>query len=266
MSLRSAAYRAALGGLVTATALALGGCTYEREGPPKLHFTHFKTEAPQDDTVTVCSAYGCQHQTPFTFTENDIRQIAIVMDEARSDNSAKAEREAIGQAIAWIERRVGSVTGTDRDRPGLDLLGSGDRHQQDCVDEATNTTSYLMVMERYAMLRHHKVVRPMAKGNMIMGTWVHWGAMVEEKATARKFAIDSFFHGNGEPPVIMAAERWYIDDGAPVGKPSRPAAYAETPTPDPSPADRGNLNRLFDKVLAGKPVSKPSAFGYANRR
>lgn len=266
MCVRIAAYRAMLGALLTTSALALAGCTYERDGPPELHFTHFKAGAPVDDTVTVCSAYGCQHQTLFTFTENDIRQIAIVMDEARRDGSAEAEREAVGQAIAWIERRIGPVTGTDRDRPGLDILGSGDKGQQDCVDEATNTTSYLMVLERYDLLRHHKVVRPMAKGNMIMGTWVHWGAMIEEKATGQKYAVDSFFYKNGRPPVIMAAERWYIDEGTPQPKPRREPVYAEKPVPQPSTADRGNLNQLFDRVVSGKRRSKPAAFGYTGQR
>ncbi len=266
MSLRCVAYRIALGAITASSALVLGGCTYERDGPPELHFTHFETGAPKDDTVTVCSAYGCQHQTLFTFTENDIRQIAIVMDDARGDGTPKAEREAIGKTIAWIERRIGAVTGTERDRPGLDLLGSGDKHQQDCVDEATNTTSYMLVMERYALLRHHKVVRPMAKGNMIMGTWVHWGAMIEEKATGQKYAVDSFFYGNGKPPVIMAAERWYIDEGTLAPEQTRARTYAQSPLPAPSPTDRGNLNRLFDRVIAGKPASRPAAFGYARKR
>ena len=36
--------------------------------------------------------------------------------------------------------------GTASDRPSMDFRGSGDRGRQDCVDEATNTTSYLLVL------------------------------------------------------------------------------------------------------------------------
>lgn len=289
MSFRDVAYRGTFGLLLATGALFLGGCTYEREGPPELHFVHFKTGAPKNDTVTVCSAHGCQHQTPFTFAENDIRQIATIMANSRADDTAEAEREAIGEAIAWIERRVGAATGTDRDRPGLDILGSGDRSQQDCVDEATNTTSYLMVMERYGMFRHHKVARPFAKGNMILGKWVHWGAMVEERATGKKYAVDSFFYANGEPPVIMAADRWYIDDTGPAATPGQATAVANAATGALQPMAREDFDRLLERVLPrdtaprqdsssddlttlvervlAKPAApRPAAFGYARSK
>jgi hypothetical protein len=260
--------------------LGLGACTYEQEGPPDLHFKLFKTGAPADDTVTVCSGYGCTHQASFTFTAEDIRQLAVIMDAARAEDTPEAERKALGTAIAWIERRVGPATGTANDRPGLDFLGAGMKSQQDCVDEATNTTSYMLVMERYALLRHHKVVRPMAKGNMILGRWPHWGAMIEEHASGTKFAVDSFFHANGELPVIMAASKWYMEEDNPTvialpppdpdenrvarassGK--RPATVsAEAPLPE-GPVDRGGLNRMMDRLFAGRPASRPSAFGYA---
>lgn len=268
MRLRFAAYRRIASVLLAAGTIGLGACTYEQAGPPELHYEFFKAHAPVDDTVTVCSAYGCTHQTSFTFTENDIRQIAIIMDRARVENTPKAEREALGQAIAWIERRVGPATGTDSDRPGLDIFGSGSKSQQDCVDEATNTTSYMLVMERYAMLRHHKVVRPMAKGNLIMGRWPHWGAMIEERASGKKYAVDSFFYANGKPPVIMEANNWYIADDNPTvialpppdPREGRTTRTAKKPHYEPAgPKDQGGMNRLMSRVLS-QPGPRASAF------
>lgn len=64
-------------GLAALALLALTSCKYEQAGPPELHFEFFKSRAPVDDTVTVCSGYGCTFQTQFTFTADDIRQIAI---------------------------------------------------------------------------------------------------------------------------------------------------------------------------------------------
>ena len=52
----------------------LGGCTYEQEGPPDLHFEKFDAKPPKLDKVTVCHAYGCKEQTPFTFTQADIAE------------------------------------------------------------------------------------------------------------------------------------------------------------------------------------------------
>jgi hypothetical protein len=57
--------------------------------------------------VTVCSAYGCRHKPPFTFTHYDIATLTTVMASNRS-HTGSDERKAIAKAIAWIENRVES--------------------------------------------------------------------------------------------------------------------------------------------------------------
>ena len=55
--------------LLFAFAIAiLGGCFYKQECPPEAHFEQFSTKPPKGDRVTVCHAYGCKAQTPFTFS------------------------------------------------------------------------------------------------------------------------------------------------------------------------------------------------------
>ena len=46
----------------------------------------------------------------------------------------------------------------------MDFRGSGDTTQLDCVDEATNTTSYILVLDRHGLIRHHRVERPLRQG------------------------------------------------------------------------------------------------------
>ena len=110
------------------------------------------------------------------------------------------------------------------------------------------------------MLRHHKVARPYAKGNMIMGKWLHYSAMIKEHATGRKYAVDSFFYANGKPPVIMDASRWYIDEGAPSAQ--APTAFASAPSPKSPAMDRSGMNQLVDLVLAPASAPRPAALGY----
>jgi hypothetical protein len=63
----------------------------------------------------------------------------------------------------------------------MDFLGSGDTSQQDCVDEATNTTSYLLVLERNGLIQRHLVERPFAKDDGPIGRTDQgkgkWGAV-----------------------------------------------------------------------------------------
>lgn len=199
---------------VLVIALALAGCTHERNGPTLGHFDDFHVTRPQGNLVHVCSAYGCKKQTRLRFTDADITEIKAVMRKATKVDSAVEERRAVAYAIGWMETRVGKEIGTDKDRPGMDFAASGDPTQQDCVDEATNTTSYLLVLQNNGLLKHHTVGTPFAKDQLWRGVsgWTHWTAVLAENNGGRKYAVDSWIFANGENPAIVDTEKWYISD------------------------------------------------------
>jgi hypothetical protein len=190
----------------------LAGCTHERFGPVGQHYIDFRTAAPRNNTVYVCHAYGCRVQTPFRFTDADIAQLKTLMIKTRKADTPFEERRAVAYAVGWMERRTGDVIGTSGDRPGMDFAASGDPAQQDCVDEATNTTSYLLILERNGLLKHHSVGTPFSKENLLRGVagWPHWTAVLKEHAIGQKWAVDSWIYANGENPAIVEAEKWYI--------------------------------------------------------
>ena len=193
-------------------ALLAVGCTHERLGPVSQHYVDFHTQAPRNNTVYVCHAYGCRLQTPFRFNDADIAALRTLMTKTRKANSAFEERRAVAYAIGWMEKRTGDVIGTSTDRPGMDFEASGDPTQQDCVDEATNTTSYLLILERNGLLKHHTVGTPFSKENLLRGVagWPHWTAVLKENANAQKWAVDSWIYVNGENPAVVETEKWYI--------------------------------------------------------
>lgn len=190
----------------------LGACTHPRTGPVSQHYVDFAVEPPRNNTVYVCHAYGCRMQTRFRFTDADVAAIKSLMDRVRKGDNPGEERRAVAYAIGWMERRTGDVIGTSADRPGMDFKASGDPTQQDCVDEATNTTSYLLILERNGLLRHHTVGTPFSKENLLRGIagWPHWTAVLKENSNGQKWAVDSWIYANGENPAIVEAEKWYI--------------------------------------------------------
>jgi len=194
-----------------ATFLA-GACTHERFGPVSQHYVDFHTQPPRNNTVYVCHAYGCQMQTRFRFEDTDIEALRTLMAKTRKADTPYEERRAVAYAIGWMERRTGDVIGTSADRPGMEFGASGDPTQQDCVDEATNTTSYMLILERNGLLKHHTVGTPFSKENLLRGVagWPHWTAVLKENATGQKWAVDSWIYANGENPAIVEAEKWYI--------------------------------------------------------
>ena len=62
------------------------------------------------------------------------------------------------------------------------------------MDEATNTTSYLMILQSHGLLKYHTVVVPMTKGDLLKATlqgdpvkyWPHWTAVIQEKSTGQR--------------------------------------------------------------------------------
>jgi hypothetical protein len=201
-----------IGALVIVLVAALGGCTHVRTGSVDHHFVDFHAREPRGNTVYVCHAYGCKMQTRFRFTDEDIAALKDLMEKTRKEDSPYEERRAIAYAIGWMEIRTGEVIGTKDDRPGMDFTASGDPTQQDCVDEATNTTSYLLVLAHNGLLRHHTVGTPFAKENLLRGVsgWPHWTAVIKENEGGKTWAVDSWIFKNGENPAIVETEKWYI--------------------------------------------------------
>jgi hypothetical protein len=195
-------------------ALTLTGCTFERDGPPAFHYQEFKSREPNGNTAFVCHAYGCEKQTPVKFSSAEIKELSELMRKTRKADTPHEERRAIAYAVGWMETYAGKQTGTSADRPGMEFNGPGDPTQQDCVDEATNTTSYLLILQNAGLLKHHTVGRPFSKGNILLGVsnWPHWTAVLWEKGNKQKWAVDSWIYANGENPVVVEAEKWYTKD------------------------------------------------------
>jgi hypothetical protein len=196
-------------------AMTLSACTYEREGPPAYHYQEFKTRAPTTSSVYVCHAYGCKQQTRVKFGPNEIAELTALMRKIKKGDTPHEERRAIAYAIAWMETYAGKIAGTSGDRAGMEFTGSGDPTQQDCVDEATNTTSYMLILEQAGLIKHHTVGRPFSKGNVLIGgisQWPHWTAVLFEKDGNKKWAVDSWIYANGVNPAVIEADKWYIED------------------------------------------------------
>ena len=116
-----------------------------------------------------------------------------------------AERMALAAAIPEFERIAGAQTptGADHGRYRADMLDEG---QQDCVDESSNTTTYLHLLAQRGLLRHHEVLEPQWRTKYIVAT--HRTAAVRESATGRAYAVDSWWEDNGGAPLIKPLGVW----------------------------------------------------------
>jgi len=159
---------------------------------------------PTPERFSVCFDHSCRSIVTRSFTSREWQQMTAPLRQPAT--SAAAERSAIAQAIALMEQLVGEKTGTAGDRGG-NLAGFGQQGQMDCIDESNNTTTYLQLLQRDGLLRHHVLQDRTTRFGLSAGM-PHTTAVILDVATQRRYAVDSWFFDNGEPPVIMLLEDW----------------------------------------------------------
>ncbi|MCG8383502.1 MAG: hypothetical protein MJA28_15010 [Gammaproteobacteria bacterium] len=152
---------------------------------------------------TVCHEYGCNEETEVYFPLASWQEITSLLLE--KPESPRSEREHIARVIAGIEKQVGPLTGTQDDRAGN--YADTPNGQMDCIDESTNTTTYLTLLEQNGLLRWHKVSERVRR--MPWFIFQHWTAVITELKTGKAFAVDSWYLPNGKQPYIQALDSWY---------------------------------------------------------
>lgn len=162
---------------------------------------------PTPGRFSVCSEHTCRKVTQVALTPAQWQQ---VRDQFLPPAvSAADERAYIVSAIALMEILVGPLTETSNDK-GRNFKGVGREGQMDCIDESTNTTSYLTMMAQDGLITHHSVEDRVTRGYFIFG-WPHTTAVIRDHATGERFAVDSWFIDNGEPPFMLPLPVWQND-------------------------------------------------------
>lgn len=105
-----------------------------------------------------------------------------------------------------MEALIGPLTGTSNDR-GRNFQGVGTDGQMDCIDESTNTTSYLTMLVQDGLVTRHSVQDRVTRGFFIFG-WPHTTAVIRDNESGERFAVDSWFLDSGEPPFILPLQVW----------------------------------------------------------
>jgi hypothetical protein len=159
---------------------------------------------PSGGRVYLCHGYTCAFVTPVSLSPAEIRRIGAPLAAAKD---AAAERRGLSAAVQAFEQAVGPRVGTAGDR-GRTQVGQGERGQLDCVDEATNTTSLLLVLAGQGYLQHHRVVEPAQRGFFIDFRYPHSTAVIRDKSTGEAWAVDSWPRAHAEPPVIQPLKEW----------------------------------------------------------
>jgi hypothetical protein len=161
---------------------------------------------PDPANPVVCHGFGCAYRTPILLRNTDKAQIKKLFGPAAA-KSPDAERKAVAATMAWFEKRVAAEAGTAAAKARAGLGHAGDPSQFDCLDKTSNTVGVLAIVSEMGLLRHHVIDTPESRG-FIIGGLPHTTAVVRERKSGQKWAVDGWTHNNGELPDVLPLEQW----------------------------------------------------------
>lgn len=186
-------------GIALFCAQLLAGCTSISS-----NYSGEITEA-KSTRIYVCHGFDCSYKTRYTVTPEDWDRFAEIM--AQGVSSTEAERKAIAAANMYYEERASQAIGV-RDQAKSNIGQSRAKGQMDCIDESTNTRSMLLFLAENGWLKHHDVEGNVSRGVFIDGRYPHSTAVIKEKASGKKWAVDSWFEATGIAPDIVPLSYW----------------------------------------------------------
>ena len=185
-------------------------------------------QTPQLSAFEICQGGGCAEISTTSLTQLEWNEVTSIFNmptkiaQAKSapEDKALAERQKIGQAIGMLEDLVGQKIGTSADLAGTFFDGKL-TGQQDCNDEASNTTTYMRLLKSNGYMPLHEI-EDMRTRNFFFTGWPHSTAVMREIKSGERYAVDSWFYDNGHAATIVTFNLWkanFQPEDSPINKP-----------------------------------------------
>jgi hypothetical protein len=196
-------------GLLVATGLAATPARAEVKLSPALEQMYALTEStpPTARQMTVCYGFVCRLRFDLAFTDAERKLVTDMMNKGRA--TPADERKAIQQAFVWWDHRVARNIGTHVRVANADVRAFDADHNFDCWDTTRNAASFLLVLQTWGVLRHHRVSDPRYRGNVLIGQLPHNTAVIREIApSGMSWVVDQWTTKFGQVPDVMPLEKW----------------------------------------------------------
>ena len=193
------------------------------------------TPALADERVEVCYNYSCAHTATITFSEDQLWRVRQWMLYA---SDAQTERRILAGVMGKLYRWAGVQSPVHADRGG-NRADNDDDGRMDCIDHTASTTHLLKMLQARGWLRFHRVADPIER-KAAFGVLQHFSASIEERPgqlqefrlstqissgaaqevdseeglRGPRFAVDTWFHDNGDPAEVMPLQDW-LEGGGP---------------------------------------------------
>jgi hypothetical protein len=83
----------------------------------------------------------------------------------------------------------------------------GVKGRMDCVDNASNTTTFLHILDDIGELNGWRVSIPKVRNRFAING-VHWTAVLIDMKSSLRWSVDSWYRPNGHLPMVMPLQSW----------------------------------------------------------
>jgi hypothetical protein len=182
----------------------------ELSQPISYLYSSVSINPPSAKSMTICYGFVCRRREMLDFTPGDKNALTQIL--AAGHASAAAERVAVQKAVVWFDRRVGPVIGTNKRIANADFRYFDDKHNFDCWDTTRNTTSLLLVLQDWGLLKFHTVGDPHYRGNALVLQTPHNTAVLVDRATRTEWVVDMWPRAYAQMPDVMTVDQWVKAD------------------------------------------------------
>ena len=157
-------------------------------------------------SLRVCYNWSCARKKVLTFTAEDMagvgQQMAQCSDKTLYD---RLQRIRIGiWQMELLAQKYLPVLANDRE---INVEDKDLEGRTDCVDNASNSTTYLHILQDISELKTWSVELPQVR-DLLRVTDVHWTAVVRDQQNGQLWSVDSWFRPNGHLPFVMPLADW----------------------------------------------------------
>jgi len=157
-------------------------------------------------TLRICFNWSCARRQTMTFTPHDMANIKGLI--ALCPGTSLHERLQRVRIGIWqmevLAQKYQPLLANDL---AINDREAGVAGRLDCVDNASNTTTYLYIVRDIRELAGWTVSSPKIRSRFDL-TAVHWTAVIIDTESGRPWSVDSWFRPNGHLPMVMPLSNW----------------------------------------------------------
>ncbi len=157
-------------------------------------------------TLRVCFNWSCSSRQTMNFTPDDMELVKERMATCSGTTlHDRLQRVRIGiwQMESLAEKYQPLLV---NDLP-MNELEEDTVGRTDCIDNSSNTTTYLEILQDIGELTGWTISSPDVRNRLLIT--VHWTAVIVDTDSGLSWSVDSWFRPNGHLPMVMPLQDWF---------------------------------------------------------